>query len=64
VNPHPVVNFIIVKRTNFSYERHISAAFSSYDYIEKLRSYEKFVRKMLMKLTPGYFMMQFCPPTY
>jgi hypothetical protein len=48
----PLVNFINVKRTNFLYERHISAAFSSYMYVEKRCSYEKFVHKMLMKLTP------------
>ncbi len=49
-----VVNFINVKGTNFSYERCVLAAFSSYMYIEKRRSYEIFVRKMLMKLTPGW----------
>jgi len=48
----PAVNFINIKRTNFSYEHHISAAFSSYMYIEKWRSHKKFVRKMLIKLTP------------
>jgi len=47
------VNFINILRTNFLYELHISAAFSSYMYVEKRRSYEKFVRIMLMKLTPG-----------
>jgi len=31
----PAVNFINVKRTNFSYEHRILAAFSSYMYIEK-----------------------------
>jgi len=46
------VNFIKVKRTSFSYECIVLAAFSSYMYVEKWRSYEKFVRKMLMKLTP------------
>jgi hypothetical protein len=30
----PAVNFII-KRTNFSYKRRISPAFSSYMYVEK-----------------------------
>jgi len=45
----PTVNFINVKRTNFSYKRRILAAFSSYMYVEKLRSYENFVHKMLMK---------------
>jgi len=44
-----VVNFINVKRTNFSYEHRISAASSSYMYVEKRRSYEKFVRLTLMK---------------
>jgi len=48
----PAVNFINVKRTNFSYECRISAAFSSYMYTEKRRSYKKFVCKMLMKLAP------------
>jgi len=48
------VNFINVLRTNFLYKRCISAAFSSYMYIEKRRSYEKCIRKMLMKLTPGF----------
>ncbi len=52
-NNFAVVNFINVKRTNFSYERRVSAAFSSYTYVEKRRSYGKFVLKMLMKLTPG-----------
>ncbi len=31
----PLVNFINVKRTNFLYERHVLAAFSSYMYVEK-----------------------------
>ncbi len=48
-----VVNFINVKRTNFSYEDCVSAAFSSYMYVEKRRSYVKFVRLKLMKLTPA-----------
>jgi len=47
------VNFINVLRTNFSYERH----FSMYMKLEKVaktrRSYEKFVRLTLMKLTLG-----------
>jgi len=47
------VNFINVKRTNFFYERRVSAAFSSYMYVEKRRLYEKFVRLTLMKLTLG-----------
>jgi len=47
------LNFINVLRTNFSYECQISAAFSSYMYVEKQRSYEKFVRLTLMKLTPS-----------
>jgi len=46
----PGVNFINVKRTKNSYERCISAAFSSYMYVEKRRSYEIFVRITLMKL--------------
>jgi hypothetical protein len=36
----------------FSYKRRVLAAFSRYKYVEKLRSYQKFVRKMFMKLTP------------
>jgi len=39
-----VVNFINVKRTNFLYKCRVLAAFSSYMYVEKRRSYEKFVR--------------------
>ncbi len=31
----PVVNFINVKRTNFSYERHVLAAFSNYMYVRR-----------------------------
>jgi len=48
-----VVNFINFKCTNFLYKRRVSAAFSSYMYVEKQCSYEKFVHKMLMKLTHG-----------
>jgi len=48
-----VANFINVKRTNFSYKCRVLAAFSCYMYVEKRRSYKKFVRKMLMKLTQG-----------
>jgi hypothetical protein len=44
------VNFIKVKRANFSYE----LCFSSYILALAKNSYEKFVRKTLMKLTPGY----------
>jgi hypothetical protein len=50
-----VVNFINVKRTIFLYERRILAAFSSYIYVEKRRSYKKFVRKMLIKLTTAVY---------
>jgi hypothetical protein len=49
----PEVNFINIKRTNFSYKCHVLEAFSSYMYVEKRHLYEKFVCKMLMKLTPG-----------
>jgi len=56
----PAVNFINVKRTNFLYEHHILAAFSSYMYIEKQGSFEKFVHKMLMKLTPAKLIFA-CP---
>ncbi len=48
----PRVNFINDIHTNFSYERRVSADFSSYMYVEKWCLYKKFVRKMLMKLTP------------
>jgi len=51
----PIVNFINILRANFLYK----SLFGSYFYLfvtrEKLpkrRSYEKFARKMLMKLTP------------
>jgi len=40
----PSVNFINILSTNFSYE-------SARILLPKRRSYEKFVRKMLMKLT-------------
>jgi len=50
----PLVNFINGKRTNYLYERYVSAAFFSYMYVEKQCLYEKFVHKMLMKLTPCY----------
>ena len=40
----PSVNFINVKRTNFSYKRSVSAAFSSYMYVEKRHLHKKFVR--------------------
>jgi len=45
------VNFINVKRTRFSYKMLFWQLFSSYMYIKKRRSYKKFVRKILMKLT-------------
>jgi len=47
----PTVNFINIIRTNFSYETLFQQLFSSYMYVKKRHSYEKFVRKMLMKLT-------------
>jgi len=53
-NEYTGVNFINVKCTKNSYERRISAAFSSYMYVEKRRSYEIFVRITLMKLTTGF----------
>jgi len=49
------VNFINIKRTNFLYNCRVSAAFSSYMYVEKQRSYEKFVRLSLMKFTTAWF---------
>jgi len=45
----PVVNFINVKCANFTYK----SLFSSYVLALNELSYEKFVRKMLMKLTLG-----------
>ncbi len=45
----PALNFINVKRTIFLYERR----FSSYILALSKNLYKKFVRKTLMKLTPG-----------
>jgi len=48
------VNFINILRTNFLYKRHFGSFFYVHVTREKLpkqRSYEKFVRKMLMKVT-------------
>jgi hypothetical protein len=49
------VNFISVKRTNFSYERHFGSFFYVHTYVKKLPkkllSYKKRARKTLMKLT-------------
>jgi len=42
--------YIQIFRTNV-----VLAVFSSYMYVEKRRSYEKFVRLTLMKLTQGSF---------
>jgi len=63
------VNFINVKRTRFSYERHLGS-FSSYIYVvkaaetyvrTKIRTFvRKFVRLMLMKLTNGRFRQTLC----
>jgi len=51
----PLVNFINILRTNFWYE-HCFGRFSlvtcTYKKLPKQRLYVKFVRKMLMKLTP------------
>jgi len=50
------VNFINILRTNFLYERRFSSFFYIHVTREKLpkqRLYEKFVCKMLMKLTTG-----------
>jgi len=49
VKDMPVVNFINVKRTNFTYE----SIFSSYILALNKILYEEGARKMLMKLTPG-----------
>ncbi len=52
----PVVNFINILRTNFSY-KHSFGSFSlvtcTYKKLPKWRLYKKFVCKMLMKLTAG-----------
>jgi len=48
VSIKPNVNFINVKRTNISYERH----FSSYILALSKNSYERFAHFTLMKLTP------------
>jgi len=45
------VNFINIKRTNFLSETLFRQLFSSYMYVKKRRSYEKFVHLTLMKLT-------------
>ena len=50
------VNFINILHTNFSYEYCFSSFFYVHVTREKLpkqRLYEKFARKMLMKLTPA-----------
>jgi len=67
------VNFINILHTNFSYKRCFGSFFSSYMYftctwrkLPKWRSYEKFVRKMLMKLTARVihaFQLYFIPFT-
>ncbi len=46
----PAVNFINIKRAIFLYKR----CFSSYVLTLSKNSYEKFVRKTLVKLTPGW----------
>jgi len=48
-----VINFINVKRTIFLYERRFFMHMSLEKSCRKDVSYEKFVRLMLMKLTPG-----------
>ncbi len=52
----PAVNLINVKRANFSYKHCFGSFCSSYIHVvkelPKQRSYKKFVRLMLMKLTP------------
>ncbi len=55
VTSGPGVNFINILCMNFSYERCCGSFFYVHVSREKLpqqRSYEKFVHKMLMKLTP------------
>jgi hypothetical protein len=52
------VNFINVKCSKFLYERHFSIFYYVHVTREKLPKqclYEKFVRSLLMKLTPGEF---------
>jgi len=54
-----VVNFINILRANFLYERLFGSFFFLHATREKLlkrHSYEKFARKILMKLTPGIIM--------
>ena len=57
----PVVNFINIVCTNFSYDRHFGS-FSLVTYTQKKlpkrHLYEKFVRKMLMKLTPASLLLR------
>jgi len=47
------VNFINILREHFSFEMSFRQLFSSNMYVKKWRSYEKFVRLTLMKLTTG-----------
>ncbi len=49
--PTPVVNFINMLRTIFSYEHCFSSFFYVHVTKRKRRSYKKFAHKMLMKLT-------------
>jgi len=54
------VNFINVKHARFSYQRHLGTFFLVTCMLKKLpkqRSFEKGVRKTLMKLTPGDIML-------
>jgi len=55
----PVVNFINILRTNFSYEHHFGSFFCVHVSREKLLkrcSYKKFARLTLMKLTTDLFL--------
>jgi len=54
----PGVNFINILRSNFLYKHCFGSFFYVHVTREKLlkqRSYEKFIHKMLMKLTPQFF---------
>jgi len=50
------VNFINILHTNCAYRRHFSSFYNVHvtrEKLQKQRSYEKFIHKMLMKLTQG-----------
>jgi len=56
LTPGGGVNFINILRTNFSYKRHFGSFFYVHvtrENLPKQRLHEKFVCKILMKLTTG-----------